>query len=273
MSPSLFTPSERTAPFVQSAQIFSPSGPLAPFVSSIIVAEGGPEMTRTLLPLSGIVLGIGFRGSATQIDERSEHVLPNALIQGMGSLARRIRGSANGGSVLVTFSEVGAAQFFKGPLHELFNAFQPLDDLVPRAEVDRLSARLAEAGTLEARAALVEQFLSLRLSAKAPDPMVVAAVRAIRMAQGSLRMGALARSLHISQDALEKRFRRIVGTTPKHFASILRLRQVIDAYHPGASLSDLSLDAGYFDQSHFHREFRHVTGDAPRRFFASEDYF
>lgn len=273
MCPSVFIPNERTAPFVPSARRFPPNGRLTPFVSSIIVAEGGPEMTRTLLPLSGIVLGIGYRGSATQVDEASERLLPNVLIQGMGSIARRIRGSANGGSVLVTFTEIGAAQFFKEPLHELFNSIQALDDLVPRAEVERLSSRLSEAVTLEERALLVERFLSARLSAKEPDPIVAAAVRALRVANGAPRIGELARSLHISQDALEKRFRRIVGTTPKHFASILRLRQVIDAYRPGARLSHLALDAGYFDQSHFHREFRDVTGAAPKRFLESEDYF
>lgn len=40
----------------------------------------------------------------------------------------------------------------------------------------------------------------------------------------------------------------------------------------GASLTRLSAEAGYFDQSHFIREFRAVTGEAPGRFFGNGDH-
>jgi len=38
------------------------------------------------------------------------------------------------------------------------------------------------------------------------------------------------------------------------------------------SWSRLALAAGYFDQSHFIREFRSVTGEAPERFFRAGGY-
>jgi AraC-like DNA-binding protein len=34
----------------------------------------------------------------------------------------------------------------------------------------------------------------------------------------------------------------------------------------------LSAEAGYFDQSHFIREFRSVIGAAPHQFFAARDH-
>ena len=58
----------------------------------------------------------------------------------------------------------------------------------------------------------------------------------------------------------------------KQLASILRLRRAIEAYRPGQSLTRVSADAGYCDQSHFIREFRSVTGAAPRQFFLAGDY-
>ncbi|TQF17249.1 AraC family transcriptional regulator [Myxococcus llanfairpwllgwyngyllgogerychwyrndrobwllllantysiliogogogochensis] len=271
--PRLFPPSEQMMPFVPSVRLFAPGEQLAPFVRSIMVLEGGQEGTRTLLPDPGITLGIAFRGSASQIQGRSERKLPSSAISGMGSIVRRIRASANGGNVLVTFKEAGAAQFFAEPLHEFLDTIQALDDLVPRADVDRLSSRIADSENATERSELVEQFLCARLRPREPDRIVAAAVRAIRAAHGSLRIGALAKSLHISQDAFEKRFRRTVGTSPKHLASIIRLRQVVDSYRPGMSLSRLSLDAGYCDQSHFHREFRAAVGSAPNRFFKSEEYY
>ena len=53
---------------------------------------------------------------------------------------------------------------------------------------------------------------------------------------------------------------------------MLRLKTAVAAYRPGASLSQISLDAGYFDQSHFIRDFKSVTGESPIRFFKSGKY-
>jgi methylphosphotriester-DNA--protein-cysteine methyltransferase len=64
---------------------------------------------------------------------------------------------------------------------------------------------------------------------------------------------------------LEKRFRRTVGTTPKHFASLSRLRAVVDRYRPGMPLGRLALEAGYDDQAHFNREFLAIVGAAAAR--------
>jgi AraC-like DNA-binding protein len=37
-------------------------------------------------------------------------------------------------------------------------------------------------------------------------------------------------------------------------------------------MARLSAAAGYFDQSHFIREFRSVTGETPQRFFEASDH-
>jgi methylphosphotriester-DNA--protein-cysteine methyltransferase len=81
-----------------------------------------------------------------------------------------------------------------------------------------------------------------------------------------------ARHLGLSHDPLEKRFRRAVGASPKQYASIIRLRRVVQALQSGVSFTRASIDAGYFDQAHFNRHFRAVTGEAPGRFFDSGVY-
>jgi methylphosphotriester-DNA--protein-cysteine methyltransferase len=96
--------------------------------------------------------------------------------------------------------------------------------------------------------------------------VVAAAVRAIVEARGALRIRELARRLAISQDPLEKRFRRAVGMSPKQLARLVRIRHAIAAYRPGMSLARLAIAAGFYDQAHFHRELRAVTGEAPGRF-------
>src|SRR5262249_21913923 len=197
---------------------------------------------------------------------------PAARWGGFPPPPRRIRTSAGGGVVLVRLRETGAAQFFPEPLHALFGQTVPLEDLVRRSELACVSEQVAEAASPSGRVAAVERFLLGRLGARRPDATVATAVEAILQSRGRVRIAALARALRLGQDALEKRFRAVVGGTPKQLASLLRLRWVVGALRPGVNLSQLSIEAGYADQSHFIRAFRAVAGEAPQRFLRSPNY-
>jgi AraC-like DNA-binding protein len=245
----------------------APSERLAPLVRTFTVVEASEETTRLLIPDTGIVLGFRYRGSASLLEGDSAIRMPDVALTAMRDTARRMCTSAGGGIILATFHEGTAAQIFAQPLHELFGATVPLEQLIPRAQIEPVAAAITRASGHAERVALFEQFLLARRLPQAPDQVVASAVRAIRAARGATRIGELAQALDLGQDRLEKRFRRAVGATPKQLASLLRLRHAIASYRPGASLTSLSVDAGYFDQSHFIRELRSVTGQPPLRFF------
>jgi methylphosphotriester-DNA--protein-cysteine methyltransferase len=65
---------------------------------------------------------------------------------------------------------------------------------------------------------------------------------------------------------LERRFKAIVGTTPKKFASIVRFNTVLRDLDSAKSLTDICYEHGFFDQAHFIKDFRHYTGDTPESF-------
>jgi AraC-like DNA-binding protein len=250
----------------------APSGDLAPFVERFTVVESSDEVTRVLLPERGLVLGVRYRGAASVVDDGRATRVADAAVTGVLAAARRMRTHAGSGIVLAQFRAAGAARFFAPPLHELFGRTVPLEDLIPRAEVQRLSERVAGQPDIRQRVAVLEQFLLGRMTGPAPDPIAMAAVAAIDAARGSLRIAALARSLAISQDPLEKKFRRAVGASPKHVALLTRLRHAIRLGRRGDNWSRVAFEAGYFDQSHLIRDFRAVTGDPPARFFRSAEY-
>jgi AraC-like DNA-binding protein len=247
-----------------------PSVRLAPFVRAFEVVEAPAEARSARFPDPGLVLGFRYRGAAALLEGTAARPLPDAAVTGMRNTVRRIHTAAGGGIVVVKFREGGAVTFLDVPLHELFGKVAPLDALAPPAEVDRVLSRIAEATSDAERVAHLETFLLARHRPRAPDPVVGAALAAIQAGPGRIRIGALARSLHLGQDALEKRFRRVVGTSPKQLASLLRLRRAVQAHLRGAPLSSVPYRAGYFDQSHFVREFRATTGEAPRRFFEGD---
>lgn len=258
----------------------APSADLAPFVRRFVIVESGDEATRTLLPDPGVLLGLRFAGASSLVTDAGAQRVADAAITGVLRTARRMRTAPRSGVVVTAFHATGAAAFFAMPVHELAGAMHALDALVGRADAQRVEGQLRAATDHPQRIAVVEQFLRARLCRERRDALVEAAVSAIRTSRGALRIADLARALGISQDPLEKRFRRTVGASPKHFASILRLGHVVDAHRwfaatpraPHADWARRAIDAGYFDQSHFIRAFRAVTGDAPERFFRAGEY-
>jgi AraC-like DNA-binding protein len=165
---------------------------------------------------------------------------------------------------------MGAAPFLKQPLHELFRDSVSLDNFMLRSELLCLEDQLAEAGTDKQRITAVEQFLIKRMTSTEPDKLVLAALALIHKSKGNIRIKDLSDQLHISQSPLEKRFRQVVGATPKKIASIVRLKNVIRHYDPDGSLTELAYEAGFYDQAHFIKEFKAFTGDTPENFFSGK---
>jgi AraC-like DNA-binding protein len=71
----------------------------------------------------------------------------------------------------------------------------------------------------------------------------------------------------MSQSALERHFRVAVGVAPKKLSRLARLQHVCRLWNTGKSLTDISTEAGYFEQSHMVRDFRLFTGTSPEQFF------
>ena len=77
----------------------------------------------------------------------------------------------------------------------------------------------------------------------------------------------LASLSNMSLRAFERRFRAAFHLTPQRFLRKLRLRIASRALVYGDdSLSDIALNAGFADQSHFSREFRRQFGRTPREY-------
>lgn len=249
---------------------FEPSERLRPYVRSIVVMHTSEEAIRPVLPAAGLTLGFRFAGSTALVsDDSSVRALASAGLAGMRTTLRRMRTSAGGGVVVAQFRELGAARFFDLPLHELFGSITPLADVACRALLAEIEERLACASTHAARAALVDEFLCRSFRDCSNDELVQQAARVIGRAHGIVRIRTLARELGISQDALEKRFRRVAGASPKQLASIARFRAVVGGFERGETLTALAHRAGYFDQSHLIREFRSFTGEAPESFLSA----
>lgn len=252
---------------------FLPVGILKPFIKTFMIIESENGMQNRILPDTSIVMAFRYKGSISYTEHSVKNGLPVSVITGLRKSARLVNYSKEAATLLVLFNEGGAAALFNEPLHELFEKTESLDSFIRRRKLSEIEERLAEAKNNLQRISTIEGFLVSELKKNKSDLLILGAMQKIKSAAGDVRIKDLVKTLHISQDPFEKRFRRVIGISPKQFATIVRLRNLINGYSPAANLTDAAQAAGYFDQAHFIKDFKSFTGQTPRVFFKSSAYW
>jgi AraC-like DNA-binding protein len=253
--------------------VHQPDPLLKPFIKNYTLIDSENGALNRILPDTSLVLVFRYKGQVTYFENEIENNITTYSITGLRKTSRIIHYGKNAGNIIVVLRETGAAAFLKTPLHELFNHTLSLEHFIDRATLEETEERLGEAKEDAQRISIIEQLLFSVLKDHQPDKLISAALQKIRLSHGSIRIRELADTLCISSDAFEKRFRRVVGTSPKQFASIVRLRTLISSRSDKNTLTELAHEAGYFDQAHFTKEFKLFTGLPPSEFFKSTSFW
>ena len=245
-----------------------PSESLKPFVQGFRLIEYGQAHADEHLPHPGISVILHFAGG-TILDGGA--AAPTAAITGVRSRPRSHRHLPGSRLAIVSFTFAGAAASLSSPMGELRNSTWPLDAVAasPR-RWESLMERLSEADDSASRFALLDSFFRNQRPNRAIDPVAGAAARNIAAAEGRVSIASLASSSGLSESAFLRRFRDHVGASPKTFASLVRLQRILCIGPSAADLTTLAMDSGYYDQSHFIRDFRAMTGQTPGNFFRGE---
>jgi AraC-like DNA-binding protein len=85
---------------------------------------------------------------------------------------------------------------------------------------------------------------------------------------GQMKIEELAIRSHLSPRQFERRFKRLIGRTPKTFARLVRFEAVRDTLYqnPARPMTDLAYQFGYTDQSHFIHDFKAFAGYTPSEY-------
>lgn len=243
-----------------------PTDKLKDYIKYYVVSENDVENQYKVFPSSGLVIGFQYKGQLATIKDNSVNKLTSAGITGITDSYKIFRNSAGIGTVLVYFTEVGFTHFNSNPAHELFNLSLSLDDIFEKSSVNEIEEKLAVASTDKQRIKIVEQFLLTQLNDIQTDKLILEAVKLIYQSNGTTRIKELNEKLCISQSPFEKRFRKVVGTTAKKFASIVRFNTVLDNLNKPKPLIDICYENNFFDQAHFIKDFKQFTGETPEHF-------
>lgn len=243
-----------------------PTERLKPYIKYFVVSENELENEYKVFPTSGLVIGFQYKGKLATIKDNTESKLTSAGITGISDSYKIFKNSVDIGTILVYFTETGFTHFASHPAYELFNLSLSLDTVFDKNRLNEVEEKLSVATTDKQRVKIVEQFLLSQLKDIQTDKLIVEAVKLIYQNNGNIRIKELNEKLFISQSPFEKRFRKIVGTTPKKFALIVRFNSVLDNLNNTKSLTEICYENNFFDQAHFIKDFKQFTGDTPENF-------
>jgi AraC-like DNA-binding protein len=150
------------------------------------------------------------------------------------------------------------------PAAQLANHLIHTNDLSETSFTHLADKLFGAASEPEQKQCLDAYFLQKLKSHVVTDAVTGYSVQYITARKGLARMDELKNTLGIDYRTLERRFKTTVGLTPKEFARIIRFKNVYKAFRKNHSKDNAYfLDWGYYDQSHYIKEFKYFMGNTP----------
>lgn len=255
-------------------QRYQPCALLQPYVSCYwqIFRPAGAESQSTefMHPEGGTGIVFNF-GAPMHLDGWQHRA--QCLITGPTKQSTKLELSGRVDALGIRFWPGAGRAFLKSPLSELLGQHLTPGDLSLALLSDELAERLALLPTAPERIALLETRLLQYLAAnesqvQAAEPRMQYALRWIAAQKGQGEIRNLLTEMDISQRQLERLFQQNVGMSPKNYSILQRTgfaRELLK-HDTAAPLTDIGYQAGFYDQAHFIREFKHVIGITPGQF-------
>ncbi len=165
----------------------------------------------------------------------------------------------------VRFRLGGLGAFVRGALRGWTNTTpSPADVFGPSAVT--CERELAATHDFDEQTAALDRFLIAQLVSDPGYETFARALERLEGSDGNSSVESVAREVGISTRRIDRLFARYLGIGPKTIARVLRFQRTLRALmrDPGHALADIALDAGYFDQAHFVKDFKRMTGGVPR---------
>jgi AraC-like DNA-binding protein len=251
---------------------YLPSPLLRSYVECFYLWECQQALDQPLLvesPPSGFASMVFNYGDAYRVDNhkhQGRHV-PQAFLTGQSTKSYQLLMQGTIGMVGVVFKPAAISSLFQLPMYEFVDERTDLYDVLGEP-VKYLPEQIHEARTPEQRIHRLEMFLLAHLSKlKSGYDRVDFAADLIVRKQGIINVGELMEEVFLGRRQFERNFLHKVGLSPKYYARIRRMGAVCATLANNRwqvkDWHDFIYRAGYYDQSHFIKEFTEFTGKSP----------
>jgi AraC-like DNA-binding protein len=236
---------------------YLPHPQLQPWVQNYWTAKQNnlPDsgFTETLYPDGGISLTFCFGDDLPKIKLKTQQAASKIFIREaidwMG----------------IRFHPGGLFKLFSLDMKWLMDANE--DPEVLRDEMNDIQEELAELDNANARLLKLEHWLLDKCYRRNPGVGLLQSLPQDFLVSNR-SLDEMIKPLAISRRQLERKFQQEIGMSPAHLKRLLKIKQARESISvdPLRSLTEIALDCGFYDQSHFIHHFQKITGQTPGQY-------
>lgn len=247
---------------------FIPSPQLQPYIHQYYLVEGDfGQKTHDVFFADGCLEIVFNMDLEFYRDNEKESW---AKVIGQITQPLSVEAIGKGKSFGIWFAPHGFSMFSNVPVKELTDKSIPLDTIFDRDFIDFVGNCL-HGNDINNLVEEVDNYFE-RIIRKPSNPLKVAVaeyvVQQLLYSQEESNLEQLARDCNVSLRYLQKIFLEKIGLGPKYFQRVSHFQQALHqmTLYQQDPLTSITYQAGYFDQSHFIREFKRFTGFVPSQY-------
>ena len=254
---------------MMSLTIIKPSSLLAPYVIAFWDYENlfeGDNVALSILPDTASYLCFLYAELLTTAHKEQTFTTRSGLA-GFQSFRSDLGGEGIVSGVSARLTPWGLNVFCRGIISDCADRRVDCRDIFPKYSIEAIEDKLALKKNAYDRVHCVEQFLLSILNRNNEDLLIQTACQELNRSNGKDSIMMLAQKLGLSKRTLERRFLLHIGTTPKKYARVVRLRNALFQRQTLSSWADVAYFTGYYDQSHMINDFQELYGLSPDKLY------
>ena len=254
-------------------QIVQPSGFLKNYIKNYCFMESDiydEDVMERVIPTENIQLMFHYKNPFVVFHSNDSVIKqPRSIISGLSDNYSDVSTVGETGVVFISFHPTGACHFFNFPLSEIENLSVDLTDIF-NSEIRQIEELLFLKEMIKEKVTVIENFL---ISHYYPIPshdglLIQRGVEIVKNCKGRTTAKYLSDCLCTSPKTLERKFAKYLGKTTKQIIKLIRFQEILQdlSVNKNVSLTEYAYRNGYFDQSHFIKDFKTYSGYTPKDF-------
>jgi AraC-like DNA-binding protein len=245
-------------------------------IASIVFWRRSSDHTESTIFLPNNICGFGLTlsGSFYVKNDTRFHLMPMYGTRNTLITPSEIRTEGDFLNVSVRLKiPNGLSLFTKIPMNVIYEEDAvSLNDIFTNQEISNLSNSLLETKNDEEKIKVIELFLVSRIIFSHP-PLFVELINKIHTSNGNCRVGQLASHFSVSERTIHRLFNKLVGINAINYINLIRFRTVLQlSSNQNTDILSNALVAGYYDQSHFIKDFKTFSSIRPLEFFGKSSF-
>ncbi|RNC84744.1 MAG: AraC family transcriptional regulator [Balneola sp.] len=196
----------------------------------------------------------------------------NQLLAGQIRNHFLLENTGRSGMIGIKFRPQGITTLFGTNMEPLTDDVVELETTLP-GQFDPVSSMLLGKDHFSKKITALSSFLEDSVNSKeTSDQLIDKVLQLIFTRNGVLSVSEIVDQLDVSERKLERSFKKFIGLSPKFYCRIIRFNYIFKLIkEQKLSWSELAYLSGYYDQSHFIKNFQEFTGEDPSKYFFEEE--